>query len=231
MSDELRCPRGPDWLEYGQGSPIRPYYNSTTVSRAQTDSEISDFNHAVLAQQPGRLLAAYGHDAAKLFALTRTGSPGDTPISRWQFQRAFPYYPPWSSRQVVAAEIRETGGSQPAAWRPVLPAFLRAYQSDGGYRPAARARDPGRAGRAVLAVRRKADVSLHQDALGCLLFFASGVFLLGVSDLFEFSWRYQLPVLLPFWWRRPGSASSPARSPPNTVPAEGEIHGNNQRIS
>ncbi len=125
--------RGPDWLEYGQGSPIRPYYNSTTVSRAQTDIEISDFNHAVLAQQPGRLAAAYGRDAAKLFALTRTGSPGDTPISRWQFQRAFPYYPPWSSRQVVAAEIRELGGGgQPAAWRPAA-GFLRVYQLRGGY--------------------------------------------------------------------------------------------------
>ncbi len=190
--------RGPDWLEYGQGSPIRPYYNSTTVSRAQTDSEISDFNHAVLAQQPGRLLAAYGHDAAKLFALTRTGSPGDTPISRWQFQRVFPYYPPWSSRQVVAAEISGLGGGgQPAAWRPVA-GFLRAYQLGGGYTSGplfALAALAGLAGSA-LAARRKADQSLRRAALGCLLFFAAGVFVLGVSDLFEFSWRYQLPALV-----------------------------------
>ena len=186
---------GPDWLEYNQGSPIRPYYSNP--DRARTDSEISDFNHAVLAQQPGRLLAAYGRDAAKLFALTRVGSRGDTPISRWQFQRTFPYYPPWSSHQVVSTEIRELGGGQPAAWRPAA-AFLRGYQLGGGYTPGpllALAALAGLAGSA-LAARRKADQRVRQAAAGCLLFFASGVFVLGVSDLFEFSWRYQLPALV-----------------------------------
>jgi hypothetical protein len=188
--------KGPDWLEYNQGSPIRPYY--TNPDRAQTDSEISDFNHAVLVQQPGRLLAAYGRDAAKLFALTRAGSRGDTPISRWQFQRVFPYYPPWSSRQVVSTEIGQLGGGgAAAAWRPAA-AFLRAYQLGRGYTPGpllALAALAGLAGSA-LAARRKTDQRTRQAALGCLLFFGSGVFVLGVSDLFEFSWRYQLPALV-----------------------------------
>ncbi len=48
----------------------------------------------------------------------------------------------------------------------------------------------------MLAARRRADPGIRQAALGCLLFFASGVFVLGVSDLFEFSWRYQLPALI-----------------------------------
>ncbi len=203
-AERAMCPtksqqaRGPDWLEYNDGSPIRPYYNSHTQTRAQTDSEISDFNHAVLAQQPGRLAGAYGRDAAKLFALTRVGSRGDTPISRWQFQRAFPYYPPWSSRQVVASEIGQLGGgATPAAWRPAT-AFLRAYQLNRGYTPGplfAFAALAGLAGSA-LAARRRAGPSIRQAALGCLLFFASGVFVVGVSDLFEFSWRYQLPALV-----------------------------------
>jgi hypothetical protein len=30
----------------------------------------------------------------------------------------------------------------------------------------------------------------------CLLLFGSAVFVLGVSDAFEFSWRYQLPALV-----------------------------------
>ena len=187
---------GPDWLEYGQGSPIRPYY-ANPAQRAQTDSEISDFNHAVLTQQPGRLLAAYGHDAAKLFALTRAGSPGDTPISRWQFQAAFPYYGKWSSPRVVRTEIGQLGGGQPSTWRPVA-GFLRSYQLDGGYTSGplfALAALAGLAGSA-LAARRKADQRLRQAALGCLLFFGSGVLILGVSDLFEFSWRYQLPALV-----------------------------------
>jgi hypothetical protein len=104
----------------------------------------------------------------------------------------------WSSRQVVAAEIRELGGGgRPAAWRPAA-GFLRAYQLGGGYTSGpllALAALAGLAG-SVLAARRKADQGLRQAALGCLLFFASGVFLLGVSDLFEFSWRYQLPALV-----------------------------------
>jgi hypothetical protein len=33
-------------------------------------------------------------------------------------------------------------------------------------------------------------------AMACLLFFASGACVLLVSDLFEFSWRYQLPALV-----------------------------------
>ena len=187
--------RGPDWLEYGPTSPIRPYY--TNPDRAQTDSEISDFNHAVLAQQPGRLLAAYGGDVTKLFALTRTGSPGDTPISRWQFQRTFPYYP-HSSRRVVMAEIsRLGGGGEPAVWRPAA-AFLRAYQLDRGYTPGPLLALTALAGLAgsALAARRTADRRTRQAALGGVLFFASGVFVLGISDLFEFSWRYQLPALV-----------------------------------
>jgi len=37
---------------------------------------------------------------------------------------------------------------------------------------------------------------IRQPALACLLLFTSGVALLLVSDLFEFSWRYQLPALV-----------------------------------
>ncbi len=33
-------------------------------------------------------------------------------------------------------------------------------------------------------------------ALACLLFFLAGAAVLIVSDVFEFSWRYQLPALV-----------------------------------
>src|ERR1019366_4656637 len=87
---KIQQAQGPDWLEYAPGSPILPYY--VRLPRADVDRLLSDFNHRVLAQQPLRVLAAYRHDVLKLFALTRTGSPGDTPISRWQFQTTYPYY-------------------------------------------------------------------------------------------------------------------------------------------
>jgi hypothetical protein len=189
---------GPDWLEYGDGSPIRPYY--AHLPRDRTDSLISDFNHRVLTQQPGRLAAAYGRDVVKLFALTRNGSPGDTPISRWQFQTTFPYFSPHATTAIVRTAIDRYGGGAPAVWRPVA-GLLRGYQLDGGYTPGplfALCALAGLAGSVALLLRRRmaADQVARQLALGCLLFSGSAAAVLLVSDLFEFSWRYQLPALV-----------------------------------
>jgi hypothetical protein len=99
----------------------------------------------------------------------------------------------------VAAEIAQYGGGTPATWRPVA-SFLRAYQLDGGWTPGpllALCVVTGLAGSLVLVRRRwRSDPATRPPALACLLFFASGAFVLLVSDLFEFSWRYQLPALV-----------------------------------
>ena len=187
--------RGPDWLEYGDGSPIRPYYSD--LPRAETDRLISDFNRRVLTQQPLRVLGAYSRDVLKPFAMTRTTSPGDTPISRWQFQTTFPYYPPYATMQIVKTAIGRFGGGIPAVWRPGA-VLLRSYQLGGGYTSG-----PllvvftlaGLAGPAV-ALRKRADPGTRQLALACLLFFTSAAALVLASDLFEFSWRYQLLALV-----------------------------------
>ena len=186
---------GPDWLEYGDGSPIRPYY--ANLPRDETNRLITDFDRRVLTQQPRRVAAAYGRDVAKVFALTRTTSQGDTPISRWQFQTAYPYYPPHATRQIVAAATARFGGGTPAVWRPVA-GFLRSYQLGGGYTPGpvlALCTLAGLAGPVAL-LRRRAGPRIRQPALACLLFLTSGVALMLVSGLFEFSWRYQLPALV-----------------------------------
>jgi hypothetical protein len=200
-AERAMCPapaqqaRGPDWLEYGPGSPIRPYYSR--LPRTETDRLVSDFTHRVLTQQPLRVLDAYSRDLLKLFAVTRTTSPGDTPISRWQFQPTFPYYPPHASAQVVGTAIGRYGGGPPAVWRPVA-AFLRSYQLDGGYTPGPLLLVFTLAGLAgsVAALRVRADPGTRQLALACLLFFTSAVSLILASDLFEFSWRYQLITLV-----------------------------------
>jgi hypothetical protein len=187
---------GPDWLEYDQRSPIRPYYADPSHI-AQTDRLISDFSHRVLTQQPQRLLAAYGRDVVKLFMLSPATGAGDTPIARWQFQTTYPYFPPHSSQAAVTAEVGRFGGGKPAVWRPVA-TFLRSYQLDGGYPPGpllALITFAGLVGSLAL-LRRRMDPGTRQRALACLLFFASGVFVLLISDLFEFSWRYQLPALV-----------------------------------
>jgi len=187
--------KGPDWLEYGAGSPIRPYYSG--MPRAEADSLLSDFDHRVLTQQPLRVLGAYGRDAAKLFALTRNTRPGDTPIFRWQFQTTFPYFTSHATKAFVAAAVDRFGGGAPAVWRPVA-VFLRSYQLRGGYTPGpllALFTLTGLAGSAA-AARKRADAGTCQLSLACLLFFTSAAFVILVSDLFEFSWRYQLPALV-----------------------------------
>jgi hypothetical protein len=186
---------GPDWLEYADGSPVRPYY--ANLPRDKTDSLISDFSHRVITQQPLRLLSAWAADGVKPFALTRDGRAGDTPISRWQFQTRYPYFPPWSSEAVVHAEVRTYGGGNPAIWHPVA-SFLRSYQLRGGYTPGpvlALCALVGLVG-SVAAARRRADLQTRQLARACLAFFASAVFVSVASDWFEFSWRYQLPALV-----------------------------------
>jgi hypothetical protein len=186
---------GPDWLEYSTASPVAPYY--ANLPRAQTDSLLSDFNHRVLAQQPQRVAGAYTRDVLKLFMLTRTTGAGDTPISRWQFQTAFPYFNPHASRQVVDTATATFGGGKPGVWRPGAE-FLRTYQLDGGYTPGplfAVLVLASVAGSAAL-LRRRARPGTRQLALACLLMFTSAAAVLGVSDFFEFSWRYQLPALV-----------------------------------
>jgi hypothetical protein len=109
----------------------------------------------------------------------------------------YPYFPPWTSRQVVHTAIEQYGGGSPAVWRPVAQ-FLRSYQLDGGYTPGlvfAVCLLAGLAGSAML-LRRRLAPDLRTTALGCLLFLASAISVLMVSDTFEFSWRYQLPALV-----------------------------------
>src|SRR5258708_3829595 len=96
--------KGPDWLEYAAGSPVRPYYSG--LPRAEADSLISDFSHRVLTQQPLRVADAYAWDALKPFALTRDGRQGDTPIARWPFHPTFPYYPPHAAEAVGPTPTR-----------------------------------------------------------------------------------------------------------------------------
>jgi hypothetical protein len=186
---------GPDWLEFGATSPVAPYY--ANLPRNLTDNLIIDFNHRVLAQQPLRVLRAYAGDVVKLFMLTRQSGAGDTPLSRWQFQTAYPYFDPHASRQFVDGATAQFGGGRPSVWRPGA-VFLRTYQLDGGYTPGplfALVVVASLAGCAAL-LRRRGDPGTRQLALACLLLFLSGVAVLLASDVFEFSWRYQLPALV-----------------------------------
>lgn len=172
----------------GSGPPLPATAHPGGVQR--------QFAYAVLRQQPLRVAGDIATDAIKLFALTRDGSPGDTPISRWQFQDGYPYYPPGitpggaTSANVI---FMMNGGGSVHVIRPVA-AALRAYQLDGGYTPGPvflLALLAGAGG--VVAFGQLGESRL---ALACLLITSSGVALLLGADVYEFSWRYQLPALV-----------------------------------
>jgi hypothetical protein len=204
---------GPDWLDHSVRSPLRTYNNHLPPGLlGKRDEFVVDFNRAVEHQQPLRVLDGILRDSVKLFALTRHTSPGDTPISRWQFQSTFPTkgYAPWVSVRNGAiwvdpgtlsvsafSKLPAAYGGAPQVDEPIA-AFLRSYQLDGGYTPGPLYLISLIAGLigSVLAFRRRLNQAAHEVAVGCLAFFATGALVLGVSDVFEFTWRYQLPALV-----------------------------------
>ena len=192
----VRQANGDDWLAFNPSSPVQHIYRNLPIG--EVNSTIMSFNSAVLKQQPQRVIGAYGRDVLKLYAVTRHTAPGDPPITRWQFARSFPYFSPHATRAEVDAKTRQYGGGSPAVWRPVAN-FLHHYQLDGGYTPGpmlALFTITGLAGSLIAMVRRRLDERTRQLALADLLFFASAAFVLLASDLFVFSWRYQIPALV-----------------------------------
>ncbi len=205
---------GPDWLDHSVYSPLRTYDEALPIAYlGQKGDLVANFNRAVERQQPLRVISGILRDSVKLFALTRYTSPGDTPIVRWQFQRHFPtvQYGPWISarnnkiwleigslQSSTLTLLNPAYGGAPQVNKPIAQ-FLRWYQLRGGYTPGplfALSLILGLAGSVIAFLRRPRFAAARQAAIGCLFFFATGVIVLGVSDLFEFTWRYQIPALV-----------------------------------
>jgi hypothetical protein len=171
----------------------------------------ADFARRVFEQQPWRVAGAISKDAVKLFAVQRATSPGDTSVTRWQFQRAFPLYPPYITDvqgHLRFAQLNPAGKvkviaqgrrfrDQPAV-SAGLAGFLRAYQRGGGYTPGPLFLLTVLAGLAgsIGVLRRHASPAQRATATACALTFLSAAAVLIASDVFEFSWRYQLPALV-----------------------------------
>ena len=206
--------KGPDWLDHSTYSPLRIYDTSLPLSLlGQENQLVANFNKSVERQQPLRVASGILRDSVKLFAVNRLTSPGDTPIVRWQFQRHFPtvQYGPWISvrnnkiwldlgslQSSTLTELNPAYGGAPQVDKPIA-AFLRYIQLHGVYTPGplfALSLIAGLAGSVLAFMRRPRYAAARPAALACLLFCATGVFVLGVSDLFEFTWRYQIPALI-----------------------------------
>ena len=216
---ELRplCPtpaeqaHGPDWLEHSGHSPL---HLAPIPPGADRNQLIAELGAAVEHQQPLLVARSIARDSVRLFALTRTPNPWVTPVSRWQFQTHYPTYPPWvtlgpGNTIVVGLQHHVFGrffqsplkphyGGPAHVSRPVA-TFLRSYQLDGGYTPG-----PALALLALLAVagsvlalfQRGASPRTRRLALACLLFTGTAAVLLLAPDLYEFSWRYELPAVV-----------------------------------
>ena len=203
---------GPDGLDHATTSPLTLYLAPPGMSQTGI---VQDFTKAVITQQPLRVLDAYAADAARLFAVTRVTSPGDTPISRWQFQDGYPSYQNYirtNRDNVIIVGLHLQNPPPDYVYQPLDPsmggkadvirplaAFLRSYQLNGGYTPGPlylAATVLGLAGSLALLRRRIRSRDRDRElALACCLFFLTGAVLLLFSDVPEFSWRYQLPAI------------------------------------
>jgi hypothetical protein len=199
---------GPDYLNHERSSLITAAIPAG-VARGRL---IGQLNTAVESQQPLRVAGAIVRDSVRLFALSRDDTPGVTPISRWQFQTHYPVFPPWVSvgpGHVIVVGVQRKlfgrfrlsvlgsgyGGAAQVDTR--LAAFLRSYQLGGGYTPGpllALCVLAGLAG-SLLVLTGRGGAS-RQLALACLLFTATAAAVLLPPDVYEFSWRYQLPAVV-----------------------------------
>lgn len=208
---QLALQLGPDNLDHSLDSPLKHFTPPAGMTR---HGVATDFSTRVFEQQPLRVIGSVLSDATKLFAVHRGTSPGDTPISRWQFQTSYPQYPPYVTVQgghiqyayrdylgtpVSLGSDQDFGGGGPRVITP-LARFLRSYQLNGGYTPG-----PLLLGLLVAALlgsafllrpRKRAGPGERATATACFYLLATTVLLLLLSDAFEFSWRYQLNAIV-----------------------------------
>jgi hypothetical protein len=202
---------GIDEIINNPNSPLHVY----KPPAGKTSGEVADnFLVRVATQQPLAIPLSTLRDAARLFALTRDGTPSITSISRWQFQPTYATYPPGVTLKFVAQLSQEHGGGNPQTIRP-LATFLRDYQLNGGYTPGpllAGLTAVGLAGSLFVFRRRKdprpagftgiapSPAPTGEDtrllAAGTLLATVTAVAVVLGSDVYEFTWRYQLPALV-----------------------------------
>jgi hypothetical protein len=203
---------GPDGLDHAPSSPLTLYVAPPGMSQTAI---VSSFTEAVITQQPLRVLGATAADTARLFAVTRVTSPGDTPISRWQFQTYYPGYQNYvrtNRDNVIILGLKVANPPPDYVYQPLDPSlggkadvirplavFQRSYQLNGGYTPGPfylAATVLGLAGTLALLRRKiRAGDRDRELALACTLFFLTAAAILLFSDIPEFSWRYQLPAI------------------------------------
>jgi hypothetical protein len=204
--ERVLCPTQPlgqrigiDYYINGPTSPLmeqkyRELYGEPHIDVPQATSGFVD---EVLAHQFGAFARSVLDDFVHSFSPQSHVSAAVVPASRWQFQTVYPVYPPGFTIQ-TAAVVDALGGQGPIHMDVGLAEDLRAYQLNGGSTPG-----PLLGVFTLLGVVCCFSWSKRVKASGlrpvCLLITLAGLAPLFVSDLFQYTVRYQLPatVILP----------------------------------
>lgn len=178
---------GPD---YWSSAPASPYFKVAAATNQAAPTNAGRFSLYVIEHQPLRFAGAVGHDFLELFISPHGQVSGGTAVSRWQFQTHYPEFPPLAA----GPELASLGQSAPTVDTGVAQ-LLRDYQLGGGYTPNVLYAVFLLAGLgAALGLTRSSRRSGLRAK--CALWTGTGVVLLLAADIFEFSWRYQLPALV-----------------------------------
>ncbi|MGW7681287.1 glycosyltransferase [Kribbella sp. NPDC054772] len=192
----LFCPKEPLGQRLGVDNYAHNHYGDPNwpgpLPPGTTKRQLAtEFAHLVITHQPLDVTWAALKDFAKGFAPTRTSSPDDVPLGRWQFQLT---YPNLKDPNTAKAAVK-WGGSEPqVSHGPAV--ILRGYQLHGGYTSGTFLGLCVLIALAAVAGLGRAKQSRLRSA--ALFPAAAGVLLLLGSAAFEFSWRYQLPGLVFF---------------------------------
>ena len=204
--ERVLCPTQPlgdrigiDYYINAPGGPLmqqeyRLVYGEPHIDIPQATSGFVD---EVLDHQFGAFARGVLDDFMHSFSPQSHVSAADVPASRWQFQTVYPIYPPGFTLQ-TADVVDALGGQGPIHMDVALAGDLRSYQLNGGSTPG-----PLLGAFTLVGVVCCCAWSKRVKASGlrpiCLLVTLAGLLPLAVSDLFEYTVRYQLPatVILP----------------------------------
>ena len=171
----------------GTTSPLMTYQPPPGMTTRQV---VNDFVKRAVLQQPLPVAGSVSRSLTRPFlSWRRDHKPGELPAQRWQFQTAFPLYFTHPS----LSAFHQWEGHGPVINRP-LARLLRGYQLSLGYTPG-----PVLLACLILALVAGLGVGRARHSgqqLACLLWLSAGLGLLLAADLYQFSWRYQLPILV-----------------------------------
>lgn len=192
--ERVLCPPPGEIVPKPKASTISAYTFGDPVDQLvpppgmTVDEVLNDFSARVVRQQPLDVVQAVGGTFVRPFtAWTRTRGEDELAIERWRFRGGYPVF--GKATPTLLARWDEAGSADRDLTGP-----LRFYQLHLGYTPG-----PALAGCLLLGVAGALGLGRARHSgqrAACLLWVVVGAGLLLSADLYQFSWRYQLPGLV-----------------------------------